>query len=313
MKRLKRVMIKEELVQLTGDYKLAITLNQMIYWSERIKDFEQFIQEENQRLHQDHQMQPINGWIYKRAEDLSDETMLDVSKKAMRDYLKKLVEQGWLQERRNPMYDWDRTKQYRVDLLKIQHDLHDIGYSLDGYRIDLSYLQNVTSNLPKGNPELPNETAIPEITTEITTENYNDNDDRARKSPAEFFEENGFGMISGFLADRFDYWHQQFQEADALLIKAMEAAVTQGKRNFRYVEAILSNWQQQNVQTVSDAEALEKQFQYKKGGRQRGGLHQRGKGNAGNGVDETGISETIRRRQKIAEGERANQTDDSSE
>jgi len=47
--RLKRVVIKEELVALTGDYIKAILLNQFLYWSERVEDFDLFILEEQQR------------------------------------------------------------------------------------------------------------------------------------------------------------------------------------------------------------------------------------------------------------------------
>ena len=45
MKKLRRVVIKEELVALTGSVDAAIVLNQMIYWSERVKDFDDFIAE----------------------------------------------------------------------------------------------------------------------------------------------------------------------------------------------------------------------------------------------------------------------------
>lgn len=49
-KRLNRVVIKEELVALTGDFKLAIVLNQMLYWSERRSDADKFILEEIERF-----------------------------------------------------------------------------------------------------------------------------------------------------------------------------------------------------------------------------------------------------------------------
>lgn len=35
-KKLKRAVIKEELVKLTGNYKLTLVLNQFIYWSSRV-------------------------------------------------------------------------------------------------------------------------------------------------------------------------------------------------------------------------------------------------------------------------------------
>lgn len=33
MTKLKRVVIKQELVELTGDYRAALILNQFIYWT----------------------------------------------------------------------------------------------------------------------------------------------------------------------------------------------------------------------------------------------------------------------------------------
>lgn len=45
MRKLKRAVIKEELVELTGDFKEAVVLNQLIFWSERVKDSDQFIHE----------------------------------------------------------------------------------------------------------------------------------------------------------------------------------------------------------------------------------------------------------------------------
>ena len=126
--KLKRVVIKEELVVLTGDYKKALMLNQFIYWSERVKDFDKFMIEEKERFIKHGKLEVAdeiiltNGWIYKKAEELSSELMLDYKIKAMRVHLKYLVEKGWLDERNNPIFNWDKTKQYRVNLLKIQTD-----------------------------------------------------------------------------------------------------------------------------------------------------------------------------------------------
>ncbi|MGR5970097.1 hypothetical protein ACT7C1_26915 [Bacillus paranthracis] len=91
--KLKRAVIKEELVILTGDFKKAILLNQLIYWSERVKDYDQFITEEKKRARMAMNIEEkkraellkeiklSHGWIYKTAEDLSSETMLNMSKK----------------------------------------------------------------------------------------------------------------------------------------------------------------------------------------------------------------------------------------
>jgi len=189
MRRTKRVVIKEELVALTGDFKLAIVLNQMIYWSERVRDFDDFIKEEKERFAQVNidtsSLKFRNGWIYKTAEDLAEECMITTSKATMGRYLDKLVEKQWIISRRNPDLKWDKTLQYRVNITKIQKDLFCMGYVLNGYRIDLSNLfinetpifqdgtskfQNETSEFQNDTPKFHDDTAIPEITTEITTE-----------------------------------------------------------------------------------------------------------------------------------------------
>lgn len=145
-KKLKRVVVKEELVALTKDFTKAVILNQMIYWSERVADFDEFILQEKNRAKNsgvDINIHETNGWIYKTAEELSEETMLGLSPSAMREQLKKLVAAGYLSERRNPEHRWDRTIQYRVNLINIQRDLLSLGYSLEGYRVNLNLLKEL--------------------------------------------------------------------------------------------------------------------------------------------------------------------------
>jgi hypothetical protein len=181
MEKLKRVIIKEELVILTGNFKSAILLNQMIYWSERVNDFDKFIEEEAERTIKDGktlEIEPSNGWIYKTSEELSEETMIGLSASNMRKYLKELISNGWLDERTNPVHKWDRTMQYRVNIVKIQKDLLELGYNLEGY--PFFKIENAISEIEKGDSKTKNHTskiknqskqnrkAIPEITTETT-------------------------------------------------------------------------------------------------------------------------------------------------
>lgn len=171
-RKLKRVVIKEELVTLTGDFRKAIILNQMIYWSERVRDVDAFITEENERLIQDGSTEEIQlqyGWIYKKADELAEEIMLNISSQTILRDLNELVEAGWLSRRTNPKYTWDKTYQYRVNLSKIQDDLALNGYTLEGYGMSLrdSNLELRDSNLELR--DMTDEPAIPEITTETTT------------------------------------------------------------------------------------------------------------------------------------------------
>ena len=134
-KKYKRAVIKEELYILTGNGIRAMILNQFLYWSERISDFDEFIEQENQRALSDggKTYEPTHGWIYKTAEELADEIMLDLTPHTMRNYVRDLVSSGFISERSNPVHKWDRTKQYRVNLSFIRAELERLGIPLSGY------------------------------------------------------------------------------------------------------------------------------------------------------------------------------------
>ena len=135
MRRLKRAVIKEEFVALTGDVIEALILNQFLYWSDRINDIDQWIREENaRRAAEDRDEIELNhGWIYKSAAQLNEELMLGMSEVTIRRKIKHLVEKGFIQERKSPSRSWDRTLQYRVNLQRIRKALNEIGYELQGF------------------------------------------------------------------------------------------------------------------------------------------------------------------------------------
>ena len=175
MEKLNRAVIKEEYVAITGDFIKAIILNQFIYWSERINDVDKYIIEENKRLCQkgDNPIELTDGWIYKTCEELTKETMLNLATSTIRVHISKLVELGFLDERQNPKYKWDRTKQYRVNLINIIKALSDKGYHLQDYKYDVSLIENAFSEIENGslkteNGSYENRKAIPKTTTETT-------------------------------------------------------------------------------------------------------------------------------------------------
>lgn len=181
MEKLNRAIIKEEYVAITGDFIKAIILNQFIYWSERINDVDKYIIEENKRLCQkgDNPIELTDGWIYKTCEELTKETMLNLATSTIRVHISKLVELGFLDERQNPKYKWDRTKQYRVNLINIIKALSDKGYHLQDYKYDVSLIENAFSKIENGslkneNGSYENQNAIPKTTTETTTKTTTD-------------------------------------------------------------------------------------------------------------------------------------------
>lgn len=190
-KKLKRSIIKEELVEIAGDYIKAAILNQFIYWSERVSDFDQFIEQENMRAEAigEQTRELTHGWIYKSAEEMSDETMLGLSATSMRTHIKALIEQGFLSERNNPKVKWDRTKQYRVNILEIMQALDAIGCVLEGYRRVPSTpkSEDITPTIGNASSKIEvhsnkNFETIPETTIETTTNTIKK--ERKKESPA---------------------------------------------------------------------------------------------------------------------------------
>lgn len=182
-RKLKRAIIKEEYVEITGDVFSAVILNQFIYWLDKMRDVDEYITQERKRATENGSSVKIeltNGWIYKTAEELSNETMLGLSENTIRKYLQNLIDKGFLTVRTNENYKWDRTKQYRVDLVAIERALSEKGYHLSDYKIKLSQNSNLSSansnfEFQYSETELQSsETcgAIPKITTKTT---YRDN------------------------------------------------------------------------------------------------------------------------------------------
>jgi len=272
-KKTKKVVIKEELVKLTGDYKLAIVLNQMIYWSERIADFDEFIKEEQDAFNKEVIDQEYQyGWIYKSALELSDECMITNSETTMRRYLTKLVETGYLYERKNPKFRWDKTMQYRLNVKKLQIDLHQIGFELEGYRKSISFgfvptngvvFQSESDIVQSEGSIVQHENAIPEITTESTSISFKEEKAiREANTPYTFFEQNGFGTIGSYISEKISAWCTDL--SDELVIKAMELAVERGAKSFSYVETILRDWTDKKLKSMKEVEAYLLQYRENK-------------------------------------------------
>lgn len=197
--KLKRAIIKEELVvaieyrlndkgiSTRDSYKLAILLNQALYWTERVgqEKYQRFLIEESRR-EVDDIAELEGGWIYKNAEEWAEDCLLGVSSQTVRRWFEKLIKIGYILERNNPKVKFDHTVQYRLNLVKLIEDLNKLGYKLEGYKTaSLLNLQNGESRVQNGNSkdqnggrELHNGASnlqsggtIPEITTESTTDN----------------------------------------------------------------------------------------------------------------------------------------------
>lgn len=148
----KIAVAREEFVDLTQDLLMAMILNQLLYWSQRIKDFDLFLEEEK-AFNTEYERPARYGWFYKSAIELSEETMLRLTKVTIRKYLHCLIENGWISERANPLNKWDRTTQYRVNLKNLHIDLQKLGWDLPGFPRDTFPIQKLS--FEGNNPNLP--------------------------------------------------------------------------------------------------------------------------------------------------------------
>lgn len=173
--KIKKAVIREDLLSITGDYRKAIILNQFIYWSERVDDADKFIKKENEiaQSNGEETRELFYGWIYKSADEMAEEIMLGLSSSQVRRHISGLVDMGYLSKRNNPKYKWDRTLQYRVNLVNIAKALKANGYSLNDYKISIpedneapNAHQRAINNVDISNRTVSNEGAIPEITTD---------------------------------------------------------------------------------------------------------------------------------------------------
>lgn len=178
--KIKKAVIREDLLSITKDFKEAVILNQFIYWSERVSDADILIAKENEiaQKNGEEEREPLYGWIYKTAEELADEVMLGLSASQIRRYINNLVEYKYISKRNNPKYKWDRTLQYKVNLVNIARALKKNGYPLSDYKIDIPDNENSIAHgcafneTHKENQTCANERAIPETTTENTNKDY---------------------------------------------------------------------------------------------------------------------------------------------
>ena len=160
-RRLKRVVIREEFVLLVKAYCrepskkkvsqaafTALLLAQLLYWETKCRDYDAFRMEEQKRIERLNRLSPEGtraeeaqapvltyGWIYKSAQELSEETMFDLSETTIMRHLHRLLSIGVLEKRNNPNYSWDRRLQYRVNTIRLRQLLFTLGFNLEGWPI----------------------------------------------------------------------------------------------------------------------------------------------------------------------------------
>lgn len=146
LKKERIIIVRESLVDITGSTNEAKILGQFLYWTDRVRDFSKFIEEEQERINRNEEINKRididveelkAGWVYKTIDELSEELMNDISKNTIIKIIDHLIQKGFLHRRRNPRIKWDRTYQYRVDLVEVNKRLLESGWNTLHFKITL--------------------------------------------------------------------------------------------------------------------------------------------------------------------------------
>lgn len=163
--KLRQVPLRADLMAVTGgDMIAALVLKQMMYWTEKLEDLDRLILEENQRLvkYGMDQVDYSEGWIYKSHRQMREELFNCVSEDTIGRAFSKLTSMGLFQTRRNPKFQYDRTFQYRLDLILLRRLMNDSGFVLSDFVLDSE--NEIDLPIPHGAESSPLIAgAIPEI------------------------------------------------------------------------------------------------------------------------------------------------------
>ncbi|RGK46583.1 DnaD domain protein [Ligilactobacillus ruminis] len=180
---------------------------------------------------------------------------------SLRAGLKELEEHGYLKRYRNRddkgilrESKWILSEQPMFDFPKLDKP------TLDYPTLDNRTLTNTNYNNTNNNNTDKNEAVVDTSLVNIVDQPEEESIDDGFGKIVEFYQEN-FGMMSSFLYDdmrhTYNEWQQQSNEPDLIIIKAMQIALSNNVRNWKYACAVLRTWEDKRPQSLSDVEALE--------------------------------------------------------
>nr|DAU85690.1 MAG TPA: Dna polymerase B [Caudoviricetes sp.] len=138
--------------------------------------------------------------------------------------------------------------------------------TLENRTLENRTLTNTNYNNTNNNNTDKNEAVVDTSLVNIVDQPEEESiDDAGFRKIVEFYQEN-FGMMSSFLYDdmrqTYNEWQQQSKEPDLIIIKAMQIALSNNVRNWKYACAVLRTWEDKRPQSLSDVEALEAEHQH---------------------------------------------------
>lgn len=233
------IAVNKAYLEFMGSLEGGVFLSQLIFFSDKSKR--------------------TDGYFYKTYAEWKQHTYL--SEYAIRKQVKTLVEKGVLE-----------TKIMRANGNPTVH----YKFNIDGFiPLFISFLKNrrneteISKPIPLKTQErnLKNKDSITEISTDITTENTNiDNQLTSSSYISSYYKQHLLEDLTPQQLKQLEQWLTEFDDdAEKIIFKAIEKTAEFCPTNvFGYVSTLLKNWHQSDYRTLSDIEQQEKQFEASK-------------------------------------------------
>lgn len=164
-----------------------------------------------------------------------------------------------------------------IYMLDIQNFIGKSSTEADRIRQFRKKIEHEKKRLKQGSSndvQMYNE-STPEIEIELEIEK--DIDTKIDSNYVSFFS-NNFHLITPFEKQLLESYEKDGIEPTAIVF-ALEKAVSKNKRSIEYVKGILNNWLQNNIKSIADIEAAEKEFKRNKKAGGKDGVDNKDNGN----------------------------------
>lgn len=231
----------------------AIILQQLHYWLEKSKNVRDGFR-----------------WVYNTYEEWQKQFPF-WSESTIKRTIKKLEGQHLIIVGKYNKLKIDNTKWYRIDYEVLQNIENNTTGQNDQTcnQNDQTTGQNDQTNRAKwsggrGNMDRP----LPEITTETTTDKNDDVDkhpliDEEFQKSYNYLLQNNIPLSETAMQDLGEF-------SDVLgsqvIMEAVDRAVDQNAKRWKYISGILFNWQKSNVKTLADVIKLDEDYKNQRGG-----------------------------------------------
>lgn len=231
----------------------AIILQQLHYWLEKSKNVRDGFR-----------------WVYNTYEEWQKQFPF-WSESTIKRTIKKLEGQHLIIVGKYNKLKIDNTKWYRIDYEVLQNIENNTTGQNDQTcdHFDQTTGQNDQTNRAKwsggrGNMDRP----LPEITTETTTDKNDDVDkhpliDEEFQKSYNYLLQNNIPLSETAMQDLGEFSDVLGSQ---IIMEAVDRAVDQNAKRWKYISGILFNWQKSNVKTLADVIKLDEDYKNQRGG-----------------------------------------------